>query len=238
MTESYNLAVQAIDHLAEFLTGASTAAGRRAGMALYDVISERLKRAGESSTLDQFESQPKNVAWKANLREALSRELGRDPEFSQSLQTAIEQYRPLVSYASSDSRTGGLSVSASGSSQAAGRDLSISNSTSTTRKNNYGGLVVAVMAVVVVIVVVWIGHAVYVNVIAPAVQKAEQPVTRSTTCREYLALPEGERADAVRKLLLAEGKSEAGDPFLLQNTDYACGSALNMTIGQLIDHWK
>jgi hypothetical protein len=196
MTESYNLAVQAIDHLAEFLTGASTAAGRRAGMALYDVISERLKRAGESSTLDQFESQPKNVAWKANLREALSRELGRDPEFSQSLQTAIEQYRPLVSYASSDSRTGGLSV------------------------------------------VVWIGHAVYVNVIAPAVQKAEQPVTRSTTCREYLALPEGERADAVRKLLLAEGKSEAGDPFLLQNTDYACGSALNMTIGQLIDHWK
>jgi len=76
------------------------------------------------------------------------------------------------------------------------RDLSISNSTSTTRRtnHNYGGLVVAVMAVVVVIVVVWIGHAVYVNVIAPAVQKATQPVTRSTTCREYLALPDGERA--------------------------------------------
>lgn len=52
-------------------------------------------------------------------------------------------------------------------------------------------------------------------------------VTGSSTCRDYLGSPQDIQYEAAEQIALAENNgSAAGDPFLVQNMEYECGSAL------------
>jgi hypothetical protein len=57
----------------------------------------------------------------------------------------------------------------------------------------------------------------------------------SSTCRDYLASSDSaDKASVMKQLYLGDGKTHlAADPFIIQNTEYYCGNAPNITLSQL-----
>jgi hypothetical protein len=154
------------------------------------------------------------------------------PELARELTELVREIeRALTPAAGPSSQT----VRADRGGFASGRDLRVDqrqDHSKTTRKTNYGGLVAGAVAIVVVVAVLLIGRAVIVNV-GKAIGSVSQ-MNEATTCREFLAADSETQASVMKRLYLKYNHPDAaGDPFIVQNAEYSCGSSPDMTLGQL-----
>jgi hypothetical protein len=219
------LADQAVDLIFKLLGGALQGPAEQAGDELFDLVAGRLSRSGRDSALRDFRAAPSHPRSHAALVEALTAEL----EASQSFRTSVAHSVDTALHVStSDSRTASR-VSADRGSNAAGRDLSIDQS-STSTKNNFGGIPVAAVALaaLAVIALLYGGYRVVTGVVEDSSMNAD------TTCSEFLVADSRAQVEVMKRLYVAAGKPDrAGDPFILQNATYTCGEAPNTTLGRI-----
>jgi hypothetical protein len=215
-----DLAQEATELLARLVTDALTGTAHAAADRLFDLVSARLMRRGQSAVVDAFQRSPSSPAARAGLAQRLASELA-DEQFRHSVQICVDQSRPR-----SDVR---ITQQAGRDSFAAGRDQQIDQSKRTT-KNHFGGILIAAVAIVALIALGFGAKAVVANFQEPEAP----PLDANSTCAEFLRADSQTQVAVMKDLYLAAGHADrAGDPFILQNATYSCGQAPNMTLGTL-----
>ena len=240
--DGITLAQTAVDLIANVLTRVADGVSERAGNELYSIISRHLKSRGQLETLDAFESDVTSP----RVREALVKSIVEELEGNKDLQLRLSA---IVSSAKDRDLSDHTSVVASEGSAAARVDKSVHTRISTgkssiaaggdvhqlrTKNTNYGGLIVAAVAVAVVLIVVLLGRGAYLVVTSLA---GGITLSEGSTCADFLASSDAQAKTGVMKeLYVARDHPElAADPFILQNTEYQCGSRPETTLGQLAD---
>lgn len=222
------LASRAINILVSFFTGNLKGAAAVAASNLYELIFRNFEASGNSDVLERLEKLPRQFPRQDEATKALTRKLDSNETFRGSVSSMIQN----ISDSLNDQSSNVAYVSANRGSMAAGRDLSIDRS-KRTNKTNYGGIVVGIVAIVVIFILVaaW-----------PKIQSALQGITTgsgmsaNTTCRDFLAADSNSQAQIMKKVYLDANKpSLASDPFIVQNAEYFCGQAPNMTLGHLAE---
>jgi hypothetical protein len=206
------VAQRSVVMMADLLSGRLSGVPERAGNELYAVVSRRLRHS-DRSAVEAFEGAPDSLACREALVATVLSQLARDHEFRERVQGLVGQPAPTVT------------VHATGRSAAAGRDVNQN------RKTSYGGLVVGGVALVVIIALILVGRVV-VNVLEGL---PGQGLSGDSTCRDYLASTDvGEKQRVMKALYLERDKpSLAGDPFIIQNTEYYCGNRPDDTLADV-----
>ncbi|MEO6082938.1 MAG: hypothetical protein ABIQ18_07510 [Umezawaea sp.] len=219
------LADQAVGLIFKLLSGVLQGPAGQAGDQLFDLVAGRLARAGKDEALHDFRSAPARPESHTALVDALRAELDASQSFRASVAHSVDT---ALHVSTTDSRTAST-VSADRGSSAAGRDLSIDQSTTST-KNSFGGISVVAVAIsaLAVIALLYGGYQVVAGVVADSSMGAD------TTCSEFLLADSQAQVEVMKRLYVAAGKPDrAGDPFILQNATYTCGEAPNTTLGRI-----
>jgi hypothetical protein len=221
-----SLAMAAAEALAKVFSGVLGGTVRSVSDQLYGLVSRRFRSLGEGGTFDAYESDVAAPAARDRVIQTLRLQLANDAEFRQQVNTLVSRIN------ASDSSVRSV-VSASHGSAAAGRDLTQTTSHSN-KRTSYGGIVVAVVAIAVVALVLLIGRRVW-TAVDHTIQANR--LGGNTTCSQYLASTDSEaKAGVMKQLYLARNKpQQAGDPFIIQNTEYYCGNNPRTTLAQLAD---
>jgi len=226
--DTSTLASQAINVLVRLFAGNLKGPAATAATGLYDLIFRNFTSTGDTGILEQLKNSPRQLPRQDAVSGVLSSKLDSNERFRNSVSSMVENFNDSLN----DQSQNAAHVTADRGSIAAGRDLSVDQS-KRTDKTNYGGIVVALFAVVVVLILVaaW-----------PKIQSALQNVTTgggmsaNTTCRDFLAADSNSQAQIMKKVYLDANKpSLASDPFIVQNAEYFCGQAPNMTLGHLAE---
>jgi hypothetical protein len=225
--DSSSLAQEVLGALGRVLSGALTGAAETAGDQLYGAVLRHFRAHSAGGTFESFESSPTSPQTRDAFVQSLNLQLAEDGDFR-------ERVRTLVSMVTAQDSSVRSVVTADRGSTAVGRDYN-QTTTNSKKKTNYGGLVVAFVAIVVIGLILFIGRKVYVAVDNAASSAAG--LNGGSTCADYLASADDQdKARTMKKLYLAANKPQlAGDPFILQNTDYFCSSSPKTTLAHLAE---
>ncbi|MEC3982132.1 hypothetical protein [Amycolatopsis sp. H20-H5] len=204
--------------LSNSLSGdADTAANR-----LFNLVSGRLVRKGESWVLQNLQTDPGS----RHARNALAQRLGpelTDDSFRREVSACLDQ--------SATTTSGSFAQHAGRDNFGAGRDLRVDQSERTSNtKNHFGGIVTAVVAVVAIIALGFGAKA----VVGKLSDSLGPSLDSGSTCAQFLQADSAAQVAVMKKLYLAAGHADrAGDPFILQNATYSCGQSPNLKLGTL-----
>ncbi|MEU4247744.1 hypothetical protein AB0F15_10055 [Amycolatopsis sp. NPDC026612] len=214
-----DLAKQVTVLLAELLSGTLSGRAEEAADRLFDLVSGRLARAGQTEAVRDFRQHPASTANRDALTQCVARELTNDV-FHREVTACLDQ---------SVTTSGGFRQTSGRDSYGAGRDLSVDRSRRTS-KTSFGGLPVAAVAIVALIAL-GLGAKV---VFGGSGTQTGTSLDADSTCTEFLRADPATQMAVVKELYLAAGHADrAGDPFILQNATYACGSSPNMKLRTL-----
>jgi hypothetical protein len=217
------LAKQATVLLARLMTGSLSGPPEEAADRLFDLVSGRLVRKGESDVVRDFQRDPGSPGNRTALTKRLGREL-MDDTFRWEVTNCLDE--------STSETSGDFAQVAGRDSYGAGRDLRVDQSRrASTTKNHFGGVLIAVVAVVALIAVGFGAKAVL-NSLGNSLGSTS--LTGDSTCAEFLRADSATQVAAMKELYLSAGRADrAGDPFILQNATYSCGQSPNMKLSTL-----
>lgn len=222
--EPFALVNQAVDLLAVHLPAATEFAAHvgedAVAHAVYELIAKKLRDGGKAEAVTEFVAHPDD---RAEVKRLLREAVREDPEFAAELARAV-------------AGTGSTTIQQTGN--VVGRDLigrdsihtTNSSTTNSTRKSSNAGLVGVGLAVVLaaILLVGAIGKS-----LLGAVESAG--LSGKSTCADFLRSADPQaQAGAMKKIYLDQNKPHlAADPFIIQNTEYYCGSSTTMTLDHL-----
>ena len=215
------LAERAVDLITATLTGANDGVGKN----LLRLVAGQLSLSGDGDTLDDLRERPRDEDVQVTLVTTLVDQLRSDPGFRRDV-------LGLVGQVAESPAGGGFHVNTTTADRGG---IAVTNTGGTVsilhKKVNFGGLSVSVGTLLLtgaaVLALGGLGIA--------TVAGDGTTVSGSTTCREWLGLDYQTEADVMKKLYLDANKpTRAADPFIVENTQYACGSRPGATLNQLI----
>lgn len=226
--EPVTLVKQIIESLRPFLpqvagTVSGLSEGALAARSLYEIVAEVMRRNDEEQALREFAAHPTDNSL---VRRVLVRAVEQDPALGDRLAGALTT---VTSPASTNV------VDQSGSIVAGhqvGRDLVNDQSTThhnQTTHNKRSSYVPFIIALVI--------GAILVCVVGKAILSSlGGGLDGSSTCQDYLASSDtSDKMSVMKSLYLNAHKPQlAGDPYIIQNTEYFCGNSPNMTLSQLV----
>lgn len=223
------LAATVASTLGDFFSSVISAAGDKAGQTLYEVVARGMWAREHGSELDAYKAKPLSVDARKAFVAALTADLAADHDFHSSVAKLVTG----VPLAVSSDRSSNTAIASGGSTSMAG-DNNVANSNNTSKGDtNTGGVVVAVFAVIVIIAVLFLGKGVY-TLVASGIDKVSvgTTLTGDSTCSDFIASSDQEAKTGIMKQLYLELNQPkvAADPFIIQNTEYQCGSNPRTTL--------
>jgi hypothetical protein len=215
------LAENAVDLIAATFRGAPGEIGK----SMLRLVAGQLSLSGDGDTLADLRRRPHDEDVQVTLAAAILDEMRSDPVFRRGV-------FDLVSQVATEPAAGGVHVNTTTATRGG---VAVTNTGGTvnilSKKVNFGGLSVSVGTLVLAgVVVLGLG-----GWGLSAVSGSGPSVSGTTTCREWLGLDYQTQSDVMKKLYLAADKpNRAADPFIVENTQYACGSRPDNTLNQLV----
>lgn len=208
-------ASRAVDLVHRMLTGALEPRDVPAASRLQVLIASNLTRSGDSTVFMRYLGDPHSTSARRAVVDAVAEQLDHDESFRASVVAQTPQPAQTT-------------LTAGGSISAAGRGIvangSVSNNNNVNKKTHLGGIPVAVVAGIALFLV---GGTAVVTLTG----NDKPTLDGSSTCREFLAASPAAQTDALKRVYLANDRADlAGDPFVLQNGQYSCGSAPSLTL--------